>query len=200
MAVIITREDIQNARSYMPLLMKTQLARQIAVWCTDEAEGSGDEGEVPFYTENRAKRQLFLYGLLARWYLKRDFECGSAQITKDGETEDLEVDYYMTVDAYDEWAGSHVMNQLERLKRDKEIADKVFDILQDFKALEALIYGAVRDELEVRNDIIRRFGKSVAASITPGEVQSLMDQIKAIQEEQAEIYGAEGEKEAGNGG
>lgn len=187
MAVIITKEDIKNARTYMPILAKAQFARQIAVWCTETAQGSGDDGEVPLYVENRAKRQLFLYGLLARWYLNKDFDCGTALVTTDGETEELEVDYYMAVDAYDEWASSHVMNQLERLKRDKEVADKVFDLMQDYKALEAMIYGAVRDELEVKNDVIRRFGSSVAASITPAEIQGIVDQMRDLSEQRAAI-------------
>lgn len=198
MAVILTREDIKNARTYMPLLAKVQFAKQIAVWCTEEAPGSGGEGEVPLYIENRAKRQLFLYGLLARWYLRRDFTCGSALVTRDGETEELEVDYYMSLDAYDEWGESHVMNQLERLKRDKEISDRVFDLLQDFKALEAMIYGAVRDELEVRNDFMRRFGRGMAAAITPAEIQGLVEQIKEFTDQR--MSGVRDEEEENDAG
>ena len=199
MAVIITREDIKNARTYMPILMKTQLASQIAIWCTDEAVGSGNEGVVPLYTENRTKRQLFLYGLLAKWYLQKEFECGTALIKEDGEEKEVEIDYFMTVAAYDEWAGSHVMNQLERLKRDKEISDSVFDILQDFKALEAMLYGAVRDELEVRNDVVRRLNTSLSASISPADIQGFVDEMKSIVNE-SEAAREELEKEESDGG
>ena len=199
MAVIITREDVQNARTYMPILMKSQLASQIAIWCTDEAVGSGNEGVVPLYLENRTKRQLFLYGLLAKWYLKREFECGSALVVDDGEEKEVEIDYFMTVESYDEWAGSHVMNQLERLKRDKEISDSVFDILQDFKALEAMIYGAVRDELEVRNDVVRRMSSSISAAITPSDVQGFVDEVKSFVKE-SEAARKELEKEDADAG
>ena len=178
MAVTITKQDILNANTYMPLGMKTQLARQIAQWCMEEEPG--EAGTPSIWRESRARRQLFFYGLFGRFYLKKDFACGTVEYIEDGETKETEIDYFMTVAEYDEWAGSHVMNQLERLKRDKEISDRIYDLLYDLKALEGTIYGAVRDELEKRNDPVKRLSMMVAAETGTAYLKSNLAEINDL--------------------
>jgi len=177
MAVILTKEDILNARTYMPITMKRVMTKQIAEWCTEEKPDKLGKGVPPLYCENRELRQLFLYGLLARWYLRKDFACGTVEVITDGERHQEEVDYYMAPADYDEWAGSHVMNQLERMKRDRDVADKIYDLLYDFRALETLSYGAVRDELEQRNDLCARLGETLALSSDPDTLRKNLEEI-----------------------
>ena len=71
------------------------------------------------------------------------------------------------------------MNQLERLKKaaDKTALNTIFDLLYDYKAIEMMLTGAIRDELEAHNDPFNRAMQyfSVAA------VQSAMDGALAVQ-------------------
>ena len=195
MAIILTKEDIQNARTYMPITMKRVLTRQVAVWCVDEEKGEPGAEAPPLFRENRERRQLFLYGLLARWYLQKDFACGTADLVKDGAVVEQEVDYYMAPADYDEWAGSHVMNQLERLKRDKDIADRIYDLLYDFRALEALSYGAVKDELARKNDLCERLMRCVGQASDPEQMKKTLAEIaelgKELEERKAEARDGE---------
>ena len=50
------------------------------------------------------------------------------------------------------------MNQLERLKKVKntEVVNKLFDVLYEYKATEFMLTGAIKDELEIRNDPFNR--------------------------------------------
>ena len=73
-----------------------------------------------------------------------------------------DTDFQMAANEYDRWASSHIFNQLERMKSDKDIKDKVFDILDDYKDFQ----WAMRREIEIllghRNDTVMRLGIFIA--------------------------------------
>ena len=186
MAITISAEDIQNARTYMPLEVKDLVASQIAVWCVQPDKPDAQhqsEDAPPMYHEKRGLRHLLMMGVLARFYLRRDFDTEDVTVTDaDGhEVDKVPIDYYMSIPAYNEWAGSFVVNQMERLKKNKEISDRVYDLLYDFKAFENMVYGAIRDEADRRNDPVLRASAYFSGSVSPDYLKSMVDELEEIQ-------------------
>lgn len=71
MAVItITEADLAKASTYIPIESKDRIARIVAAFCVEPADG---ENGAPVYRENRKLRQMFLMGILAEMYLHRDY-------------------------------------------------------------------------------------------------------------------------------
>lgn len=191
--VIITESDIQNANTYLPIEVKEAMTRLMAQLCVEKLEVASPDGLMPvppICRENRMKRQQFLMGVLAGCYLKQGFALETMKVTgKDGKATEEKINYMMAVGDFDEWGESHAINQLERLKksRTKGIADGVFDILQDYRIFENMLLGAIRDELERRNDIIGRLTRMIQMQSSPellaalqGELESLKAEIKEM--------------------
>lgn len=176
-AITITEEEVANAATYVALESKVEIAKIIAIFCS---EPTTDEDGFVMYRENRKLRQMFLMGILAEMYLHREYKKQAVK-TSDSE-EPKEVRLLMDLDDYDAWASSHVMNQLERLKKDKtkKVSNYVYDLLYDYKAFENIIYGAIRDELERQNDPLRRAMISLKAAITPENVKALKETAEEI--------------------
>lgn len=177
MAVILTEEDIRNAKSYVPIETKQAMANWMTVFCVEEHKSPNDGKLLPLppvYKENRMTRQLFMMGVLAHLYLGKPCEWQSVSFeATDGRVE-KKLDLMMDADAYNEWAGSHVLNQMERMKKLKgETADKVFDILSDYKLFEQMLLGAIRDEVSVRNSEADRLAMILAVQNSEAEAAAL---------------------------
>lgn len=172
--VTITAEDIANAMTFMPLASKEVLTRSMAVFCVEPVEVKGTDGEpLPtMFRENRKLRHQIQMGILATM-LNRNFELQSVKYRTEEGTAEEKLSWCMDAAEYDKWASSHVVNQLERLKKckDSETVNKVFDLLYDYKATELMLSGAIRDELEARNDVLNR----AMQYLTNAAVQSAMD-------------------------
>lgn len=163
MAITITAQDIEQADSYLTIEVKTLLAQAIAGLAIEKVEMVTDTGEAlpPMWKERRGTKELMLMGIFCRAYLKKDFACNQIPVrdAKTGELSETECDYFMTSEAYNEWAGSHVFNQLDKLKKDKSIADKVYDILDDFHSFRNMVNGEIRDMVDEKNDIVGRLSE-----------------------------------------
>lgn len=174
----ITAEDIKKSATFMSLLDKETLTRSIAQFCVEPVEVTADEVESlpPMFRENRKLRHQFQMGILATM-LGREFELQLVSVRGDESGEEHRLAWCMDEDVYNSWAGSHVVNQLERLKKggDKEVANKVFDLLYDYKAIEMMLSGAIRDELEARNDIFNRAMRFLSVEATRSVMDGLMD-------------------------
>ena len=176
--ITITINDVKNAATYMGLAIKEEMTRAIARMCIEPVEIKADENESlpPMFRENRKLRQQFQMGILAAM-LGKEYEQQAVRIA--GVDEEQLLPWCMDEAEYDRWAASHVMNQLERLKKaaDKTALNTIFDLLYDYKAIEMMLTGAIRDELEAHNDPFNRAMQyfSVAA------VQSAMDGALAVQ-------------------
>lgn len=172
----ITAEDIAKAVTYTDLEIKEVLARGIAQLCIEPVEVVSDDAEAlpPMYRENRKLRAQFQMGILAS-LLQREFT--KQMVTVHGEDGDKEqpLAWCMDADDYRLWASSHVMNQLERMKKAKGAdADRIFDLLYDYKAIEMTISGAIRDELEALNDPFNRAMRYFTVSAVDGAVKGMM--------------------------
>lgn len=150
--ITITEEDILNSATYVNIALKEQFTRAVAYLCLEPVTVQIDEGETlpTMFRENKKIKSQYLMGTLA------------SMLQKSYESEHLSTGEEMTgcmVEAeYDDWASSHVMNQLERLKKtkDSEMVNKLFDLLYEYKSIEIMLNGAIKDELEARNDPLNR--------------------------------------------
>ena len=150
-SITITEKDILDAADYIPISVKEQFTRAVAFICLEPVEVKYDDEPLPtMFRENKKIKAQYLMGILAT-LLQKEF---AVQKLTSGE------DLPMCMDEtdYDKWATSHVMNQLERLKKCKNqaVVNKLFDMLYDYKAFEMMLTGAIKDEVEVRNDPFNR--------------------------------------------
>ena len=163
--VTITAEDVLNAADYVTIETKQMMAELMTTFCVEERPSPNDGAVMPLppvYRENRMTRQMFLMGVLAELYLKKKVKYQTVRYQSGKKTVEKPLHLLMDADEYNEWAGSHVLNQLDRMKKQKgEVADKVFDILEDYKLFEHMLLGAIRDEVSARNSEADRFAMTV---------------------------------------
>lgn len=189
-AIEITAEDVKKAKTFTSIAAKEVLTRAVAHFCVEPVEINSEETGTlpPMFRENRKLRQQFQMGILAN-LLGREYPLQTVKIHGDDGAQEQGLAWCMDKDEYDKWAGSHVINQLERLKKgaDKETANLVFDFLYDYKAIEMMVSGAIRDELEELNDPLNRVMRLLSMSA----LQSAMDTVvkSAVQEEQKKKEG-----------
>lgn len=176
--VKITAEMIKNAETYIPLIEKAKLAEDISRKCVKVVEFAytpTDGGEtipmppgaqeVPFLTN------LCLMGVLVSRYFKQG--------------EDWADDVQMPLNVYDEWAGSHVMNQLERLKGNKAVADRVYDLLYDYRDFRWMVRQSVESRVAQGSDIVSRMHQMLSLSamdVSPEMLEKTMEELESFQQ------------------
>lgn len=180
----ITIEDVKKARSYMPAATKQAVARLMAQLVTRIVEndaGPGGKSLPPLRVEDPVRRLQCLHGVLCGWYFGGEFEKEKLRYRdENGQTQEREVAFCMSEEALDSWLQDHPMNQLERLKKEKTAANKVYDILYDFKAFELMLNGAIREEIEKANDPALRMAEMLAAQTTPEELKKAMELLEEM--------------------
>ena len=169
MSIKITIEDILNANDYIHAVERQELIESIAPKCIVKVRTSyiptGATESVPIpdrFQEYGMLTSLYLMGVLAVKYLNRPFE---------GSDESLQ----MPANIYDEWAGSHVLSQIEAMRSDKTVHDKACHILQDFYAFRTALYREIETNLGHQNDIVWRLldaFKGIIAETVTGALQS----------------------------
>lgn len=183
--IIITAEDIANAASYVPVAEKKRVSQGIAFFCCEAAAPTAPESlnglpTLPFMVqEDRKLRQQFQMGLLAD-YLGIEYPVEVAVLPgAEGEDAEQPLTHCMAEEEYDRWAGSHVLNQLERLKKSKEsgICDKVYDLLYDYKNYENMISVAIRDYMTIQNDPLNRAAEYISKFATEEATQAVMQAL-----------------------
>ena len=175
-AIVITPEDIERATAYTDIAVKEALARGVAQLCVEPVNVISDDTEAlpPMFRENRKLRAQFQMGILAS-LLGREYTQQSVIVRGEDSREKRPLAWCMDEDDYRKWASSHVMNQLERMKKAKgPDADRIFDFLYDYRAIEMMISGAIRDELEAQNDPFNRAMRFFTVSAVDGAVKGAM--------------------------
>ena len=178
MATAITIEDVRKARSYIPTATKEYMARLMAKLIVRQRENDAVTSDIPLppvLVEDRMRRLQCLHGALCGWYFGGEYE--KEKIVSQnaaGEKKSEDLNFVMSLDALDKWLEGHPMNQLERLKKEKQVANKVYDILYDFKAFELMLNGAIREEMEMGNDPALRMAQVLAMQTTPEALQEVI--------------------------
>lgn len=187
MAVTITQEDVKKAKSYLPAETKEALARLMAKLCTRIVENDASTAETtlpPVRVEDRLRRLQCLNGVLCGFYFGGKFEKLKLTLPKeDGGTEEREIEGVMSLEALDDWCSGHPKNQLERLKKEKAVANKVYDILDDFKQFEIMLNSAIREELEMQNDPALRLSLMIAAQASPEAVRETLKTLEDLRDQ-----------------
>ena len=176
----ITKEMLKNARDYVPEAEKRgfiekfagNLLENIKLSLAVRAEGEKERNVLmpEMVAVDGGRRAKVMAAALAALY----FNQGST--AADDATLDL-------------WAGSHVMNQLERWKSDAEARGKVFDLLEDYRNLDKRLMAAAKAIADVKNDPVVR--QQILSEKTAMALPGLLQQLKAAQNE---MKGTEEEK------
>lgn len=166
--ITLTKEIIENACEYIPLQRKHIWCRNVATVALQNVTiNGGEKSQSAFttpdrYEENTMARQMALASALAVNYLRLYPE----------ETVLQEKDY-------DEILSSHLINQLERLKGERDIRDKVFNILYDFGELKKMLNTEIFSRLGHYNDGLGRAFVALSMS-DPQSMEDLSEDLKAI--------------------
>lgn len=163
----LTKEAILAAEDYIPVTIKEQWVTDCADKCFDRLSITADGEQMPpMYMINESLKARYLMGAFVGMYLGLKYE-------PDGSDALL-----MGVEDYDKWAGSHVFNQIERLKRDPDVRDKCFDLLCDYRALEKRFHSSIIGLLTVQNDSVIRQQDLMATQMK--QMPELMRQLREL--------------------
>lgn len=169
----LTEQQIEKAESYVGLQQKEEFVEACMKQCLASVEVSlGGEDPMPtMFMESTFMKSKYLMCAFAKLYLKEEVEA------EEGDT------WLMTTEAYDEWAGSHVFNQLERMKDKKELRDKCFDILKDYRDLERRLTTAVKGYMAVINDPINRMFQKLYEQTSEEALEQKKQEVAKLVEE-----------------
>ncbi len=195
--VIITENDILNAKTAIPLVLKYTLAKYIAeLSCERKAitvkEGGVDAISLPDMVQrNTLMEQQYKIGVFVKEYMGKDFSPVK-------ESSGADVPYLMSADDSDGW--SDFETQIDRLKRskNKEVADKCYEILNDYHAFCRMVSIEIEQELQIKNDPIGRLAwlcKSLINGFTLEDFQRIVGEIGALREELGESKESEKQEE-----
>lgn len=166
--ITLTKEIIENACEYIPLQRKHVWCRNVATVALQNVTiNGGEKSQSAFttpdrYEENTMARQMALASALAVNYLKLYPE-----------------DTVLQEKDYDEILSSHLINQLERLKGERDIRDKVFNILYDFGELKKMLNTEIYSRLGHYNDGLGRTFVALSMS-DPQSMEDLSEDLKSI--------------------
>lgn len=187
--IVITPEIVKNATDYIPLMKKQEMAETIAQKCivkvlmkyTEKGDGTDSVPMPDRYQEYHMYTNLYLMGVLAHEYLHIPYE-------GDGTGKEI-IDYEnlkMPANVYDQWGASHALNQLEQMKTDRELREKVFDLLNDFKDFRWMLAHEIDILLGHNNDVVTRMMQALGASIKEMAADSIQELGEALQNEQSQ--------------
>lgn len=165
----ITKEMMEAARDYVPLGEKEAWVATNAPKVFDRLAITSDNETMPeMYMVNTGLKSRYLMAALVKLYFGIAIES------------DQENEWLMPEAQYDEWAGSHVFNQLERWKRDSDLKFKAYDLMYDYKDLEKRFSTQISSLLAVQNDSVIRNAQYTAAQFM--QIPDILEQLKALQE------------------
>lgn len=187
--IVITPEIVKSATDYIPLMKKQEMAETIAQKCivkvlmkyTEKGDGTDSVPMPDRYQEYHMYTNLYLMGVLAHEYLHIPYE-------GDGTGKEI-IDYEnlkMPANVYDQWGASHVLNQLEQMKTDRELREKVFDLLNDYKDFRWMLAHEIDILLGHNNDVVTRMMQAIGTSIKEMTADSMQELGEALQNEQSQ--------------
>lgn len=180
---IAMKEVFINAKSYVPLMQKEEIVSYCAERCIDRVvvnTGEKFRGDTPpMYRENGQRKRRYLLGILARAYLRLNFEgCGGDR-------------WLMSADDYDWLGGVQLINQIDRMKKQSDaLRDKAYDLLADYRDLEKMMNTEINANLSIMNDVVARMAMSAASAMTPESLQELTEMAKELKQTADNIQNA----------
>lgn len=175
--ITITEDVIKAARDYVPMAEKKAFVDEVVAQCISVVSVTatiGDEDNTlpPMFKEDSFTKARYMMGAFVKMYLGVEFEPVEDTV------------YLMAQDDYDRWAGGHVFNQIERLKRtDPETKAKCFDLMQDFKALEKLLNAEIYAFLNIQNDFLVRLLAHIQSTTSPDGLSETLASLNDLQKQ-----------------
>lgn len=172
--IVITKEKLMQMPDYVSLREKMQFVKEAADLCFDRVELKIDGGlesmpMPPLYKENMAIKSRVLMAAYAKFYLGEAFEPEKNA-------------WIMSTTDYDRFAASHIMNQIERLKRyDGDVRDKAFDVVADMRDLEKRLNTEIYGLTQVMNEPVTRIIMALQQQTTPEAVSGALNELKDAQ-------------------
>ena len=181
--VTITEQDILNANSAMPLTLKWVLAKFIAENTPEKKqivvkEKGKETISIPDMAQRRTMMETqFKIGVFVKEYMGKEFDP-----VHDSKTNEA-IPYLMAADEADAWASFE--SQLDRMKRSKTpgVADKCYDILNDYHAFVRMVSIEIEHELQIRNDLLGRtawFLSKLISTYDPEELRKSLGELSGI--------------------
>lgn len=172
---VLTEEELLQANTYVPLMEKVKFVNAVAEKCVEklniQAEANNEITAMPpLYKESMERKSRYLMGALVKLYLRSSFS-----------SEDND-EWLMSLADYDYYAGSHIFNQLERLKSNHAVRNQCFDIIQDYRDLEKRLNNEVYGLLQTVNEPVTRILSHISTSTTPDAMKDAMEQLEQAQE------------------
>lgn len=171
----ITLEDMNNANDYVPILEKERFVTTVAYNCMDRllisaAYSEDDNRALPhMYKENTFIKSMYLMGALLTFYFHKDYD-------HVGEDE-----WLITADEYDRFMGSHIFDQLQQFKGNKDTRDKAFQLLADYKDIESRLNREIQGILAAQNDPVSRALMMFTQQINPNDMSQMLADLEANQ-------------------
>ena len=179
---IVTEDQVrEKARSYVPVKEKHRFVEDVSTRCFDILNitaTTGDSATPPLYKENTEKKQKYLAAAVAKLYLGEGF-------TPANENDQ----WLMTDEDFDFFSAVRPLTQVDRIRRmtkDRELQDKCFDLVQDYKDLREMLNNEIHGLMRAMNDTLARFQNLLAVQASPEYLESLKGELDSLQSEIAE--------------
>ena len=169
----ITPEIMENAETYMPIVLKERIAHELAEACATEKFRSEEEqvyGLPPVCCESTLNKSRVLLTILLVFYLK---------------VWDESKEMPCSVEDYDKFMSSHPINQIERFKG-TAYREKAFDLLADFRDMEKRLNAATYAYVRAKNDPATRLLVALGEIGSAEGIQKAIDIIHDSQDGIAE--------------
>ena len=166
--ITITKEILENAMDYMPAEEKQLWADKVANVCIVSVDmtGKDDGGRIipvpPRCEENNLARTFALAQALAQEYLKI-----------------YPKDKVLLEGDYEEILSSHLVNQIERMKSERDVRDKAFNILYDYGELKKMLNTSIFSKLGHLNDPLSRLLVALQA-VDPNEITKATEDLNEL--------------------
>lgn len=185
----ITENLVRNANDYIPLERKVAMAKAIAPKCIEKSKTAEQNQKgleflaLPtLWVDDLETKNLYTMVVLLTEYLK------------------IKVPDDFTDEIYDEYASTHILNQLERFKSNLSLKDKVFDLLNDFRDFKKILDTEIFNEKEVRNDPVARLSAAISIISNSENIKKMQEELeKSASEFESAQREAKAKLQAGKG-
>lgn len=185
----ITENLVRNANDYIPLERKVAMAKAIAPKCIEKSKTAEQNQKgleflaLPtLWVDDLETKNLYTMVVLLTEYLK------------------IKVPDDFTDEIYDEYASTHILNQLERFKSNLTLKDKVFDLLNDFRDFKKILDTEIFNEKEVRNDPVARLSAAISIISNSENIKKMQEELeKSASEFESAQREAKAKLQAGKG-
>lgn len=166
----ITEDLIRQATSYVPLSIKGAFAKTRADECLEKVDISVQKLEADtllalpaMWQENTVIKQAVLMYAFLTLYLHVE-----------------NVPNNFSVEDYDKYAHTHPLNQLERLKTNSAVKEKVFDIIADYKEFKKMLDIEIYNVKTAKNDGMERALAAISVISSPEAVKAMAEEMQHI--------------------